>query len=144
MNVTNSFFFSCRETVHDNKDSNRRNSKCDCGSEIPILSIFIYARFQEKSMKFFVIGRFPSTTAKKTTPILDHHQPNHRRIPRIPSWDTADFWVLRPEWPRPFLTTPTAIFFNQFLICTNLYEHSKNQVFSSFCSRVDLKILRYD
>ena len=47
-------FFSYRETVHDNKDSNRRNSKSYCGSEIPILSIFIYVRFQQKSMTNFL------------------------------------------------------------------------------------------
>ena len=49
-------------------------------------------------------------------------------------WDTANFRALRPEWAQPFMTTSTLIFFNQFLISMNLYQHAKNQVFLSFCS----------
>ena len=52
----------------------------------------------------------------------------------IPSWDTASFSVLRPEWPHSFLTNPTPIFFNQLFISRNLHQHAKNQAFSSFCS----------
>ena len=44
------------------------------------------------------------------------------------------------------MTTLTLIFFNQLLIAMNLYQHAKNQPFSSFCSRdtVDLKIQQSD
>ena len=51
-------------------------------------------------------------------------------------WDTANFRALRPEWAQPFMTTSTLIFFNQFLISMNLYQHAKNQVFLSFCSAI--------
>ena len=51
-------------------------------------------------------------------------------------WDTANFRVLQPEWAQPFMTTSTLIFFNQFLILMNLYQHAKNQVFLSFCSAI--------
>ena len=41
---------------------------------------------------------------------------------------------------------PTQIFFNQLLISINLYQHAKNQAFSSLCSGdiVNLKILQSD
>ena len=44
------------------------------------------------------------------------------------------------------MKTPISIFFNNLLISVNLYQHAKNQTFSSFCSRdiVDLKILQSD
>ena len=44
------------------------------------------------------------------------------------------------------MTTPTPVLFIQLLITMNLYQHAKNQVFSSFCSRdmADLKILLSD
>ena len=44
------------------------------------------------------------------------------------------------------MTTPISIIFNQFLISMNLYEHAKNQAFSSFRSRdeIYLKILQPD
>ena len=56
------------------------------------------------------------------------------------------FTVLRPEWPHPFLTPPTPIFFNQLLISMNLHPYAKTQTFSSFCSRdiVNLRILQSD
>ena len=50
-------------------------------------------------------------------------------------WHTASFRVLRTEWPHSFLTKPTPIFFNQLLFSMNLYQHAKNQAFSSFCFR---------
>ena len=64
----------------------------------------------------------------------------------IPSWDTANFSVLRPEQPHSFLTTSMPILFNQLLISTNLHQHAKKQAFSLFCSRdiVNLKILQSD
>ena len=56
------------------------------------------------------------------------------------------FRVLISKWQYLFLTTLTSIFFDQLLISVNLYQHAKNQAFSSFCSwdTVDLKILRSD
>ena len=41
---------------------------------------------------------------------------------------------------------PTKILFYQLLIFVNLYQHAKNQAFSSFCWRdiVNLKILQYE
>ena len=42
-------------------------------------------------------------------------------IPWIPSWDTADFSVLRPEWPYPFWTMPTPIFVNNIFPRTTTY-----------------------
>ena len=41
---------------------------------------------------------------------------------------------------------PNPIFFNQLSISMNLYQHAKNQVISSFCSRyiIDLIILQSD
>ena len=66
--------------------------------------------------------------------------------PLNPSWGTTNFSVLRPEWPHPFLTTPTSIFFHQLLISMNLHQYPKNQDFSSFCSRdiANLKISQSD
>ena len=52
----------------------------------------------------------------------------------IPFWDTANFGVYRPKWPHPILTMPTPIFFNKLLYSINLYQHAKNQTFSSLCS----------
>ena len=49
-------------------------------------------------------------------------------------WDTVSFRVLRTEWPQPFLTMPTQIFFDQLLIHVNLYEQEKNQAISLTCS----------
>ena len=47
---------------------------------------------------------------------------------------------------QPFLITPNTIHFDQHLISINLYQHTKNQAFSSVSSRgtVDLKILQFD
>ena len=44
------------------------------------------------------------------------------------------------------MTMLTLIFFNQLLILMNLYQHAKNQAFSSFYPRdiFDLKILQSD
>ena len=72
-----------------------------------------------------------------------HQHTKYQFISFIFPWHTANFKVLRTEWPRLFLTMPTPNFFNQLLFSTNLYQHAKNQAFSSFCSRdiVDLKIL---
>ena len=44
-------------------------------------------------------------------------------IPPIHSWDTANFRVLWPDWPHPFLTTPTQKTF-----------HAKNLAISSISS----------
>ena len=41
--------------------------------------------------------------------------------------ETANFRVLWPDWPYPFLTTPTQQIFDQLLIFVNLYQHAKNQ-----------------
>ena len=39
---------------------------------------------------------------------LNFHQHHKSQfIPLIPSWHTANFWVLRLEWPHPFLTMAT-------------------------------------
>ena len=38
-------------------------------------------------------------------------------------------------WLDSFLTTPTQKIFNQLLIVMNLYQHAKNHVTSSICSR---------
>ena len=38
-------------------------------------------------------------------------------IPSIHSWDTANFRVLWPDWPHPFLAAPIQNFFDQILIC---------------------------
>ena len=55
------------------------------------------------------------------------------------------FWVLRPEWAQPFMTTPTPILFIQLLISINCINMQKSRLFLS-CSTdlVDLKILRSD
>ena len=42
--------------------------------------------------------------------------------------ETANFWVLWPPWPHPFLTMPTQKTFDQLLIFVNLYQHAKNQL----------------
>ena len=44
------------------------------------------------------------------------------------------------------MTIPNSIFFNQLLVSMNLYQHAKNQTFSSFCPRdiVALNILQSD
>ena len=47
-------------------------------------------------------------------------------------WDTANFSDLRPEWPHPFLTIPTPIFFNQLLFSDNLYQHATKSGFFIF------------
>ena len=36
-----------------------------------------------------------------------HHHHKNQFIPLILSWHTANFWVLRLEWPHPFLTMAT-------------------------------------
>ena len=61
-------------------------------------------------------------------------------------WNTANFRFLQAVWAHPFMTTPIPIFFDQLLISMNLYQHSKNQAFSSFRSRdiIYLKILQSD
>ena len=51
-------------------------------------------------------------------------------IPSIHSWDTANFRVLWPDWPHPFLAMPIQKFFDQLLIYVNLYQHAKNQAIS--------------
>ena len=67
-------------------------------------------------------------------------------IQLIPSWDTANFRVVTPEWLHPFLTMPPSIFFDSLLISMDLYHNAKKQSFLSFCSRdiVNLKILQSD
>ena len=78
------------------------------------------------------------------TQFLSTHQKSAYSIDSFLS--TANFSILRPEWPHSFLTTPMPIFFNQLLISMNLHEYAKNQAFSSFCSKniVNLKILQSD
>ena len=57
----------------------------------------------------------------------------HQFNPLIPFWDTANFSIIRPEWPHPFLTMATPIFFNQpFNFHYSLSTCKKNQAFSSF------------
>ena len=71
-------------------------------------------------------------------------------IPPIHSWDTANFRVLWPDWPHPFLTMPTQKKIDQLLIYVNFYQHAKNQIcsinISLICSgdMVDYKILQSD
>ena len=45
--------------------------------------------------------------------------------------ETANFRVLWPHWPHPFLTMPTQKIFDQLLIFVNLYQHAKNQFIPS-------------
>ena len=68
------------------------------------------------------------------------------RLKIIPSWDTASFSILRPQWPQPFLTTPTAILSNHLLISMNLHQYTKPHAFSSLCFRDlgNLKIMLSD
>ena len=71
----------------------------------------------------------------------------HQFNPLIPFWDTANFSIIRPEWPHPFLTMATPIFFNQpFNFHYSLSTCKKNQAFSSLCSWdiVNLKMLQSD
>ena len=55
---------------------------------------------------------------------FDQHTKN-QIISLIPFWVTANFSILIPKWPHPFLTTPIKIFFNQLLIVLNLYPAKK-------------------
>ena len=45
--------------------------------------------------------------------------------------ETANFRVLGPGWPYPFLTKPTQKCFDQLLIFVNLYQHAKSQFIPS-------------
>ena len=62
-------------------------------------------------------------------------------IPLISYWDTANFIM----WPQSrhthFWPCPPPIYFNQLFLLMNLYQHAKNEAFSSYCSGdlVDLK-----
>ena len=58
----------------------------------------------------------------------------------------SQFRFLQPEWVRPFMTTPIPRSFDQLLISMNLYQHAKNQAFSSFhyTDIIYLKILQSD
>ena len=56
-----------------------------------------------------------------------HQHAKNQFIPSIHSWDTANFRVLWPDWPHPFLTMPTQKISDQLLICVNLYQHVKNR-----------------
>ena len=64
----------------------------------------------------------------------------------IPFWDTANFSILRPQWPQPFLTIPTTIFSNHPLVSINLNQNEKTHAFSSFYFKdsVNLKIMQSD
>ena len=75
-----------------------------------------------------------------------YQQTKNQFISLIASWDTGNFGVLKPEWPEPFLTKLTTLFFNQLSIYKNLYQRAKNQTFSSICSRdiANLRILQCD
>ena len=48
--------------------------------------------------------------------------------------ETANFRVLSPDWPHPFLTKPTQKSFDQRLIFVDLYQHAKNQFIPSIHS----------
>ena len=88
-----------------------------------------------------------SKLSKQLLAFLNFYQHTKNQfIPLVPFTDTANFSVVRPDWPQPFLTKLTPIFFKQLLISINLYQHAKNNAFSSMCSgdRVNLKILQYD
>ena len=67
-------------------------------------------------------------------------------IPSAHSWDTANFRVLWPGRPHPFLTMLMKKFFDELLIFVILYQHTKNQAISWICSGdiVDLKMLQCD
>ena len=98
----------------------------------------------KKSSKLIGQEYFLGTTPKKC--IFCSFNRSEKSTWYIFPWDTANFRVLRTEWPNPFLTMPSWIFFSQLLLPMNLYQHARNQVFSSFCPRdiVDLKILNSD
>ena len=83
---------------------------------------------------------------KVTSSFPEFISAHQKPVSLISSWDTAKFRVLLPEWSHPFMTMPTPIFSNHLLTSMNLYQHAKNQFFSSFFSRdiVDLKILQSD
>ena len=42
-------------------------------------------------------------------------------------WDTANFMILWPEWPRPFLTTPALNLLKNLLASLNMHQYLKNQ-----------------
>ena len=46
----------------------------------------------------------------------------------VHSGDTANFWVLWPDWPHPFLIIPNQKCFDQLLIYMNLHHMQKNLI----------------
>ena len=54
--------------------------------------------------------------------------------PSVHFWDTVNFRVMWPDWPRPFLIMHTQKIFDQLLVYVNLYQHAKNQAISLICS----------
>ena len=46
-------------------------------------------------------------------------------------WDTANFMILWPEWPRPFLTKPTLNLLKNLLASLNIHQYLKNQFIRS-------------
>ena len=143
MNVTNSFFFLVVKRFMITK--------------IPIVEIQnVIVDLKYRSYQFL----FTHVSRKNQWQIFCHRQISeyygqkdhaHFRPPPTKSSAYSKNSFLRYSQflsPETRVATPILDHANrnifQFLICTNLYEHSKNQVFSSFCSRVDLKILRYD
>ena len=54
-----------------------------------------------------------------------HLQEKNEFITSIHSWDTVNFRFPWLDWPYLFWTIPTKIFFDQFLIYVNWYQHAK-------------------
>ena len=65
---------------------------------------------------------------------------------------SINFFVKYSQFKSPairvaqlFMTMPIQIFFNQFLVLMNMYQHAKNQAFSIYFRDIfDLKILQSD
>ena len=65
-----------------------------------------------------------------------HQQPKNHFIPSIHSWGTVSFRVPWPDWPHPFLTMPTQIFFHQLSIYVNLYQYARITIFYWFLLKI--------
>ena len=63
-------------------------------------------------------------------------------IPSVHFWDRVNLEFSWPDWPHPFLTMSTPNIFNHPLICLNLYQHAKNQLFHQFIFEI-LSILDF-
>ena len=88
-----------------------------------------------KSKGFF----FTKPTQKSLNQLLPftnfYQHPKSQFIPSVHFWDRVNFEFSWPDWPHPFLTMSTPNIFNHHLICLNLYQHAKNQLFHQFILR---------